>query len=99
LEGWSASTLATISKETPHLPPRIIASFLANVNSGELDAMPLKQVFNLSKSFLLEMTICLVTLGNASCMLDTLGHPGDENEAASQQLVLEEGYLPAQRSE
>jgi len=32
------------------------------------------------------VAICLAVLGSASYMLDTLGHPGDEDDAAAQEV-------------
>ena len=52
-------------------------SLLAPVDFGELIGLPLPAGFNLSTSFLFEVSICLAVLGSASLMLDTLGHPGE----------------------
>jgi multicomponent K+:H+ antiporter subunit A len=64
----------------------ITGSFFAHVDFGKLAGLPLPQGFNLSTSFLFEVAICLAVLGSASYMLDTLGHPGDEDEAAAQEV-------------
>ncbi len=50
---------------------------LAPVDFGKLLGLPLPAGFNLSTSFLFEVSICLAVLGSASLMLDTLGHPGE----------------------
>jgi hypothetical protein len=52
---------------------------LSHVDFGELMGLPLPAGFSLSTSFLFEVAICLAVLGSASAMLDTLGHPGEEN--------------------
>lgn len=56
----------------------ITGSLLAPVDFGALLGLPLPTGFNLSTSFLFEVSICLAVLGSASLMLDTLGHPGEE---------------------
>jgi multisubunit Na+/H+ antiporter MnhB subunit len=50
---------------------------LSPVDFGKLLGLPLPAGFNLSTSFLFEVSICLAVLGSASLMLDTLGHPGE----------------------
>lgn len=52
-------------------------NLLAPVDFGKLLGLPLPAGFNLSTSFLFEVSICLAVLGSASLMLDTLGHPGE----------------------
>jgi multisubunit Na+/H+ antiporter MnhB subunit len=79
--------LALFSATTAAL---ITGSFLANVDFGRLARVPLPQGFNLSTSFLFEVAICLAVLGSASYILDTLGHPGHEDEEWAQELA-EEG--------
>jgi multicomponent K+:H+ antiporter subunit A len=87
--------LAIFSATTAAL---ITGSFFAHVEFGKLAGLPLPQGFNLSTSFVFEVAICLAVLGSASYMLDTLGHPGDEDEASAQDPA-QEGYLSAQQSE
>jgi multisubunit Na+/H+ antiporter MnhB subunit len=64
----------------------ITGSFFAHVDFGKLVGLPLPQGFNLSTSFLFEVAICLAVLGSASYMLDTLGHPGDEEDTGAQEV-------------
>ena len=87
--------LAVFSATTAAL---ITGSFFAHVDFGKLGGLPLPRGFNLSTSFLFEVAICLAVLGSASYMLDTLGHPGDEDEISAQDPA-EEGYLLAQQPE
>jgi multicomponent K+:H+ antiporter subunit A len=63
----------------------ITGNFFAHVDFGKLAGLPLPQGFNLSTSFLFEVAICLAVLGSASYMLDTLGHPGDEDDTGAQE--------------
>jgi len=56
----------------------ITGSFLGHVDFGQRIGLPLPEGFHLGTSFLFEVSICLVVLGSASYMLDTLGHPGEE---------------------
>jgi multicomponent K+:H+ antiporter subunit A len=55
-------------------------AFLSPVDFGAMLNLPLPAGFNLSTSLLFELAICLAVLGSASYMLDTLGHPGPEDE-------------------
>ena len=77
----SGILLAVFSATTGAL---ITGSFFAHVDFGKLVGLPLPQGFNLSTSFLFEVAICLAVLGSASYMLDTLGHPGQEDNASAQ---------------
>ena len=52
-------------------------SFFGHVDFGQRLGLPLPEGFNLSTSFLFEVSIFLTVLGSASYMLDTLGHPGE----------------------
>jgi multicomponent K+:H+ antiporter subunit A len=72
--------LAILSATTAAL---INGSFFSHVDFGKLMGLPLPTGFNLSTSFLFEVAICLAVLGSASFMLDTLGHPGEENSQSS----------------
>lgn len=54
-------------------------SFLSPVNFGEMIGLPLPEGFYISTSFFFEVAICLAVLGSVSHMLNTLGHPGDNN--------------------
>lgn len=62
-------------------------SFLGHVDFGQRLGLPLPQGFYLSTALLFEMAICLVVLGSASYMLDTLGHPGEEEEGEPQHMT------------
>ena len=56
-------------------------SFFSPVDFGAILGFPLPAGFSLSTSFLFEVAICLAVLGSASVMLDTLGHPGEEEKS------------------
>lgn len=53
----------------------INGAFFSPVDFGRIAGLPLPAGFNLSTSFLFEVSICLTVLGGASFMIDTLGHP------------------------
>jgi multicomponent K+:H+ antiporter subunit A len=55
----------------------VAGSFFGHVDFGQRLGLPLPEGFNLSTSFLFEVSIFLTVLGSASYMLDTLGHPGE----------------------
>jgi multicomponent K+:H+ antiporter subunit A len=56
----------------------LTGSFLGHFDFGKRWGLPLPSGFYLSTSFLFEVAICLVVLGSATYLLDTLGHPGEE---------------------
>lgn len=64
----------------------IRGNFLANVDYGELIALPLPEGFHISSSFLFELAICLAVLGSVALMLNSLGHPGREDRESTQRL-------------
>lgn len=64
----------------------IRGNFLANVDYGELIALPLPKGFHISSSFLFELAICLAVLGSVALMLNSLGHPGREDRESTQRL-------------
>jgi multicomponent K+:H+ antiporter subunit A len=64
----------------------IDGAFLDNVDFGERLGLPLPQGFHISTSFLLEVAICLTVLGSVAYMLNTLGHPGDQDLETHQRL-------------
>lgn len=68
--------LAILSATTTAL---VNGSFFSPLDFGRLIGLPLPRGFNLSTSFIFEVSICLAVLGSASYMLDTLGHPGERN--------------------
>lgn len=51
------------------------SGFLSHVDYGEMLNLPLPSGFNLSNSFLFELSICLTILGSATYILDNLGRP------------------------
>lgn len=55
-------------------------SFFAHVNFGRMIGLPLPSGFDFSSSFLFEVAICLTVLGSAALIINTLGHPADEEE-------------------
>lgn len=58
-------------------------TFFSPVDYGQMLGLPLPTGFNLSSSFLFEVSIALAVLGSAIYMIDTLGlpRPADEKEA------------------
>lgn len=58
----------------------ITGSFLGHVDFGQELGLPLPRGVSLSTSLLFEVAICFAVLGSASYMLDTLGHPGEEEQ-------------------
>jgi multicomponent K+:H+ antiporter subunit A len=67
----------------------ISGSFLGHVDFGQLLGLPLPRGFNLSTSFLFELSIFFAVLGSASYLLDTLGHPGEETPGEASHLEAE----------
>jgi multicomponent K+:H+ antiporter subunit A len=51
------------------------SAFMAPLDYGKLLHLPLPQGFNLSNSFIFEVSICLTVLGSATYILDNLGRP------------------------
>ena len=54
--------------------------FFAHVNFGKMIGLPLPYGFDFSSAFLFEVAICLTVLGSAALILNTLGHPDDEDD-------------------
>jgi len=69
----------------------VSGSFFGHVDFGQRLGLPLPQGFNLSTSFLFEVSIFLTVLGSASYMLDTLGHPGERPDKVTAPLGGEMG--------
>lgn len=51
------------------------AGFMAPVDYGAMLSLPLPTGFNLSNSFIFELSICLTVFGSATYILDNLGRP------------------------
>ncbi len=54
--------------------------FFGHVNFGQLVGLPLPEGFDFSSAFLFEVAICLTVLGSAALIINTLGHPDDEDD-------------------
>lgn len=63
--------------------------FFAHVNFGEMIGLTLPYGFDFSSSFLFEVAICLTVLGSAALIINTLGHPDDEDEETDAQGITE----------
>jgi multicomponent K+:H+ antiporter subunit A len=59
-------------------------NFFANVDFGQMLGLPLPDGFHLSTSFLFEAAICLSVLGSVTHMLNTFGHPGEEDSECTE---------------
>jgi multicomponent K+:H+ antiporter subunit A len=57
----------------------IKGSFFANVDFGQMLGLSLPKGFHLSTSLLFELAICLSVVGSVTHMLNTFGHPGEED--------------------
>jgi len=54
-------------------------TFFSNVDFGHMLGLPLPEGFHLSTSLIFEAAICLSVLGSVTHMLNTFGHPGEED--------------------
>lgn len=79
--------LALLSATTAAL---INGAFFSPVDFGRMIGISLPAGFYLSTSFLFEVSICLTVLGGATYMIDTLGHPENDDPASESEQVLYE---------
>ena len=68
----------------------INGAFFSPVDFGRIMGLPLPAGFNLSTSFLFEVSICLAVLGGATFIIDTLGHPENDDSTSESERVLYE---------
>jgi multicomponent K+:H+ antiporter subunit A len=61
-------------------------SFFSQVNLTDYVALPLPRGFYLNTGLLFELAICVIVLGSASLVIDTLGRPKDADRESQQQM-------------
>ena len=64
----------------------VTGSFFTQVNLGDYLQIPLPRGFYLNTGLLFELAICVIVLGSASLVIDTLGRPKDADRESQQQM-------------
>jgi multicomponent K+:H+ antiporter subunit A len=64
----------------------IEGSFFAPVDYGAMINLPLPEGLHLNTALLFELAISLVVLGSVSFVIDSLGHPGDDDPESRRQM-------------